>query len=132
MNYQTPIMATYRDASGDGLLWGYWGLKHPEFWEFVLIQEQYRKELDKLQLDMEGKSMNNSKITIEQYMSIVRAILNVAGGALVTSGVTSDSTIASITGIVLPLASMAWGWFVHSPIQVVKQAEVIVQKGQNV
>jgi hypothetical protein len=68
-------------------------------------------------------------ITNQQYLTIVRQILSMAGGALITSGAASDSTVQAVIGVAMPLAAMAWGWFVHAPEQVVAQAQVIKQKG---
>lgn len=68
-------------------------------------------------------------ITSQQYLTILRAILSAAGGALVTSGVISDSTLQAVIGIAMPVASIVWGLIVHSPAAVVKQAEDIKAKG---
>jgi hypothetical protein len=124
MNYRTRRMLNYRDATADGLLWGYWGQKSPWFRQFMLDMEQHREE----NYDLLLKS-NKMTITSQQYLTILRAILSAAGGALVTSGVISDSTLQAVIGIAMPLGSIVWGLFVHSPTQVVKEAEVVKAKG---
>lgn len=68
-------------------------------------------------------------ITSQQYMTIVRAVLNVAGGALVTSGTLSDSSVETITGIAIPVATAIWSLFVHSPTETVKRADELKAKG---
>lgn len=68
-------------------------------------------------------------ITSEQYMTIVRAILNLGGGALVTSGAISGSGLETASGIIIPLASVIWGLFVHSPKATVERANEIKAKG---
>ncbi len=68
-------------------------------------------------------------ITSDQYMSIVRTFLNVAGGALVTSGTLTDSNVQMISGIAIPVATAIWGMFVHSPAAVVSRAEELKTKG---
>lgn len=68
-------------------------------------------------------------ITSEQYMTLVRAMLNLGGGALVTSGAISGSGLETASGIIIPLASMLWGWFVHSPHETITRAEELKHKG---
>ena len=68
-------------------------------------------------------------ITSDQYMSLVRALMNIGGTALVTSGVLSGSGLETASAIILPLASVVWGMFVHSPAATVARAEVIKDKG---
>lgn len=68
-------------------------------------------------------------ITGEQYMSIVRTVLNVAGGVLVTNGTMTDSTVQMLSGIAIPLATALWGIFVHSPAETVKRADELKSKG---
>jgi len=68
-------------------------------------------------------------ITSDQYLSLVRGAMNLIGGALVTSGVVSGSGMESASGIIIPLASLIWGWMVHAPAATVARAEVIKEKG---
>jgi len=135
MNYRTRHMLNYRDAAGDGLLWRYWGFRdverHPQhndreergFWAFVLFATEHEEENEAL------NRRHKMTITFQQYATIIRAVTNYAGGALVTSGVISDSTSQAVIGIILPIASVVWGLFVHSPAAVVAQAEDIKAKG---
>ena len=66
--------------------------------------------------------------TSDQFLSSMRGILNLGGGALVTSGVMTSSTMATISGIVLNVAGLAWGAFVHTDHQTVKAAQIIQDK----
>ena len=68
-------------------------------------------------------------ITSDQYMSIVRTVLNVAGGALVTSGSLTSSSMEMVTGIAIPVAMAIWGLFVHSPTATVKRADELKATG---
>jgi hypothetical protein len=64
-------------------------------------------------------------ITGDQFLSIIRGFLNIGGGVLVTHGVVSGGSMTTISGIVLNIASLAWGAFVHSDPQVMKAAEIV-------
>lgn len=68
-------------------------------------------------------------ITEQQYMTLVRALLNLGGGALVTSGAISGSGLETVSGLIIPLATMLWGFFVHSPQETVKRADQFKAKG---
>jgi putative exporter of polyketide antibiotics len=65
----------------------------------------------------------------DQYMNLVRAAMNMAGGMAVTAGLMSGSSAAALIGLVPNVAAIAWGLFVHSPAQVVKAADDIKAKG---
>ena len=67
-------------------------------------------------------------LTKEQFQSIIRTVMNVAGGALVTSGTLSSSNLETITGIALPLAMAVWGLFVHTPENTLRRADAIKAK----
>ena len=67
-------------------------------------------------------------ITSDQFLSIMRGLLNLGGGALVTSGVITSSTMATVSGIALNVAGLAWGAFVHTDSQTVKAAQIIQDK----
>jgi len=68
-------------------------------------------------------------ITSDQFLSLVRSALNIGGGVLVTKGVVSGGDMSTIAGIILPLASMIWGWTIHDPVAVVQRAEQLKAKG---
>ena len=68
-------------------------------------------------------------ITSDQFLSLVRGALNIGGGVLVTKGVVNGSDMATIAGMVLPFASLVWGWFVHDPVAVVAKADELKAKG---
>lgn len=67
-------------------------------------------------------------ITSDQFLSIIRGFINLGGGALVAQGVVSGGTMTTISGIVLNVASLAWGMFVHTDSQTVKAAQVVQDK----
>jgi hypothetical protein len=67
-------------------------------------------------------------LTIDQFLSLTRGLLNLGGGALVATGVMSGGTMATVSGIVLNVAGLAWGTFVHSDQQTVKAAQVVEYK----
>jgi len=58
----------------------------------------------------------------------MRGLLNLGGGALVTSGVITSSTMATMSGIALNVAGSAWVSFVHTDSQTVKAAQIIQDK----
>jgi len=68
-------------------------------------------------------------MTSDQFLSLVRAGLNLGGGILVTTGAIKGADMTTIAGVVLPLASMIWGWTVHDPVAVVQKAETLKAKG---
>lgn len=68
-------------------------------------------------------------ITFDQYMNVVRALMNMAGGAAVTAGLISGSAEGTIIGLLPNVAAIAWGIFVHTPAQVVKAADIVKEKG---
>jgi len=68
-------------------------------------------------------------ITSDQYLSLVRGALNIGGGILVTKGVLSGGDLGTIAGIIMPLASLVWGWVVHDPVNVVAKAADLKAKG---
>lgn len=54
------------------------------------------------------------KLNQEQYMSIVRNLLQVAGTFLTTYGVLQDAAWTPIAGAVLMVAPVAWGLYAHT------------------
>ncbi len=68
-------------------------------------------------------------ITSDQFLSLVRGGLNIGGGMLVAKGLVSGTDMATVAGIIMPLASLVWGWTVHDPVAVVAKAETLKAKG---
>jgi hypothetical protein len=80
--------------------------------------------------DLERNALKGTvRMIPDQYLTLLRGFLNIGTGALVTSGVISSSNSVTIVGIVMGIAPLAWGLFVHSPTQIVKAAEVVQEKG---
>ena len=50
----------------------------------------------------------------EQVQSAIRSVLKVAGGALVTKGITDNSTVEIIIAGVVALAGVVWSYTHHS------------------
>lgn len=50
----------------------------------------------------------------DQLQSAIRSVLKVAGGALVTKGITDNSTVEIIIAGVVALAGVVWSWAHHS------------------
>ena len=67
--------------------------------------------------------------TSDQFLSLVRGVLNIGGGMLVTKGVIGGADMTTIAGVVLPLASLIWGWTVHDPVAVVAKANQLKETG---
>ena len=49
----------------------------------------------------------------EQLLSAIRSVLKFAGGALVTKGVTDNSTIEVIIAGIMAAVGIAWSWAHH-------------------
>lgn len=65
----------------------------------------------------------------DQFLSLIRGFLNIATGTLVTSGVLTSSNAMTISGIIMGIAPLVWGFFVHSPTQTIKAAEIVKSQG---
>ena len=68
-------------------------------------------------------------MTSDQFMSLVRGVLNLGGGVLVSQGIVSSNNMVTIAGVVTGVAGLAWGAFVHAPTQIVKAADTVKAKG---
>jgi len=53
----------------------------------------------------------------DQFLSVVRSLLSIAGTLGVAYGVGTENTWATIGSSVIPIAALAWGQFVHSDSQ---------------
>lgn len=67
-------------------------------------------------------------MTEDQFMSVLRGILNLVGGSLVSSGIISGGNLTTIVGIVLGIAMLAWGAFVHTDASTIKASEAVIAK----
>jgi len=62
-------------------------------------------------------------------MTLVRAGLNIVGGALVAAGAVKGDDMTALSAAVLPLASIIWGWTVHTPEATVSRADILKAQG---
>lgn len=53
-------------------------------------------------------------MNLNQVLSMIRAVLNLAGGSLAAKGYTDNSQWEAITGGVLALVSVVWSFYHHA------------------
>jgi len=53
-------------------------------------------------------------MNLDQTLSLARTLLKVAGGILVTKGVTDSSSAETISSAIIILISILWSHFTHS------------------
>ena len=53
-------------------------------------------------------------MNLDQTLSLARTLLKVAGGILVTKGVTDSSSAETISSAIIILISLLWSHFTHS------------------
>ena len=68
-------------------------------------------------------------MTSDQFQTLIRTLLNFGGGIAVGKGLVTEVDMGSITGLVTMIAAGAWGYFVHTPAQIMKAAETVKEKG---
>lgn len=61
----------------------------------------------------------------EQFLSLLRTILQVAGGALVTKGYVDDATMQATIGAILTIGATAWGIYARRDNGLVESAAAV-------
>ncbi len=62
-------------------------------------------------------------INQDQILSLLRSLLAIAGGWLVSKGLLNDSQFATLSGAIMAVAPTIWGILTHTETATVKAAE---------